>query len=69
MTKPWKGIPGGGEGAGADGRKVLDDIAAVGVDLADVFKVLEDEGVQKFIASWDSELVTAVEKAIASADN
>ncbi len=57
------------EGTGADGAKVLADIEAVGVDLADVFKVLEEEGVQKFIASWDSELVTAVEKAIASADN
>jgi transaldolase len=24
-----------------------------GVDLDDVFKVLEDEGVQKFVDSWD----------------
>ena len=54
------------EGTGAEGRKVLDDIAAVGVDLADVFKVLEEEGVNKFITSWDSELVTAVEKALAT---
>ena len=41
-------------------QKAYDDAAAVmqsvrdaGVDLDDVFKVLEDEGVQKFVASWD----------------
>ncbi|MDO5534353.1 MAG: transaldolase [Propionibacteriaceae bacterium] len=54
------------EGTGAEGVKVLDAIDAVGVDLDDVFKVLEDEGVSKFIASWDSELVTAIEKALAA---
>ncbi len=55
------------EGTGADGVRVLDQIDAVGVDLDDVFKVLEDEGVSKFIASWDNELVTSVEKALAAA--
>jgi transaldolase len=41
-------------------QKAYDDAAAVmqsvhdaGVDLDDVFKVLEDEGVQKFVDSWD----------------
>lgn len=53
------------EGTGADGVKVLDALDAVGVDLTDVFNVLESEGVSKFQASWDSELVTAVEKALA----
>jgi transaldolase len=38
-------------------------VTAAGVDLADVFEVLEDEGVEKFIVSWN-ELVTTVEKAI-----
>ena len=32
-------------------------------EVADVFEVLEDEGVEKFIVSWN-ELVTTVEKAI-----
>jgi transaldolase len=33
-------------------HKVFADLAAVGVDFADVTQVLEDEGVDKFIASW-----------------
>ncbi len=33
-------------------RKVFADLAAVGVDFDDVTQVLEDEGVDKFIASW-----------------
>ena len=53
------------EGTGPEGVQVLDAIDAVGVDLTDVFNVLESEGVAKFQASWDSELVTAVEKALA----
>jgi transaldolase len=48
------------EGTGADGAKVLDISAAVGVDLADVFKVLEDEGVEKFIVLVGQRAVTAV---------
>ena len=28
-------------------------VADAGVDLDDVFRVLEDEGVQKFVDSWD----------------
>jgi transaldolase len=46
--------------AGTPVQKAYDDAAAVvkavadaGVDLDDVFKVLEDEGVQKFVDSWD----------------
>ncbi len=50
-------------GRAAEGRAVLDEVTAAGVDLADVFEVLEDEGVEKFIVSWN-ELVTTVEKAI-----
>ena len=28
-------------------------VADAGIDLDDVFKVLEDEGIQKFTDSWD----------------
>ncbi|MEZ7905010.1 MAG: transaldolase, partial [Aquiluna sp.] len=38
--------------------------AAAGVDLADVTAQLEQEGVDKFIVSWD-ELVETVEHALA----
>jgi transaldolase len=31
---------------------VFDALARVGVDLPDVFRVLEDEGVEKFEKSW-----------------
>ena len=41
-------------------QKTYDDAAArheggrdAGVDLDDVFRVLEEEGVQKFVDSWD----------------
>ena len=33
-------------------HQVFADLAAAGVDFADVTQVLEDEGVSKFIASW-----------------
>jgi transaldolase len=32
---------------------VMKAVAGAGVDLDDVFRVLEDEGVQKFVDSWD----------------
>lgn len=50
-------------GKAADGQAILDEVTAAGVDLAEVFRVLENEGVDKFIVSWN-ELVTSVEKAI-----
>lgn len=34
-------------------QQVLDDLAELGVDYDDVVRVLEDEGVAKFDASWD----------------
>lgn len=40
-------------GTAAAARKVFDELQAVGVDLTDVFRVLENEGVDKFVASWD----------------
>jgi transaldolase len=39
-------------GRAAESQALFDKLAAVGVDLSDVFKVLEDEGVEKFAASW-----------------
>ena len=39
-------------GKAAEAQAVFDELAAVGIDLPDVFKVLEDEGVEKFEKSW-----------------
>ncbi|RBY91323.1 transaldolase [Blastococcus sp. TF02A-30] len=36
-----------------DAAAVMKAVADAGVDLDDVFRVLEDEGVQKFVDSWD----------------
>ena len=59
-------------GSYAAAQKVMDDVAAIGVDLDDVFRVLEDEGVEKFEASW-AELLADVKKSLdaaaAGADN
>ncbi len=54
-------------GKAAEGRAVLDEVTAAGVDLAEVFEVLESEGVDKFIVSWH-ELIASVEKAISEAN-
>jgi transaldolase len=50
----------------ADAHAVFADLAAVGVDFDDVTQVLEDEGVEKFIASWH-ELQETVRAALESA--
>jgi transaldolase len=42
-----------------DARKVMADLKAIGVDYDDVIETLEDEGVDKFVKSWD-ELVETV---------
>jgi transaldolase len=44
----------------ADAKKVIDGIEALGISYADVVQVLEDEGVDKFEASW-TELLGAVQ--------
>jgi len=36
-----------------DAAAVMQSVRDAGVDLDDVFRVLEDEGVQKFVDSWD----------------
>jgi len=52
-------------GSYAAARKVLDDLAAVGVDYDDVTALLEKEGVEKFIVSWNEllDIVTAALEA------
>ncbi|MFE9429301.1 transaldolase [Kitasatospora sp. NPDC006697] len=51
-------------GSYADAQGVLDALAAVGVDYEDVVQLLEDEGVQKFEASWQ-ELLDTVTASLA----
>ena len=53
-------------GKAAEAQSVFDQIAAVGIDLDDVFVVLETEGVDKFKVSWE-ELVGTVEAQMAKA--
>jgi transaldolase len=42
----------------ADARQVMADLAAAGIDMADVVQVLEDEGVDKFETSWNDLLTS-----------
>jgi transaldolase len=49
-----------------DARKVLADLAAVGVDYDDVVDTLEREGVEKFAISWN-ELLDGVTKSLEAA--
>jgi transaldolase len=39
-------------GRGAEAQAVFDQLSAVGIDITDVFLVLENEGVEKFEKSW-----------------
>ncbi|WP_024449323.1 transaldolase [Mycolicibacterium iranicum] len=39
-------------GRAAEAQEVFDKLATIGIDLPDVFRVLEDEGVDKFEKSW-----------------
>lgn len=40
-------------GTASDAQAVFDQLGAIGIDLTDVFAVLEEEGVRKFEASWN----------------
>ena len=42
---------------------VLDQLAAVGIDLGDVARVLEDEGVSAFVKSFDELIQALTDKA------
>lgn len=55
-------------GTEAQAREVFDKLAAVGIDLDDVFQVLETEGVDKFEKSW-GELLSATTEELAAAGN
>lgn len=53
-------------GRGQEAQGLFDQLAAVGVDLDDVFLVLESEGVDKFKASW-IDLIETVKGQMAAA--
>jgi len=53
-------------GSYAAAQKVLDDLAAVGIDYDDVTALLEKEGVDKFVVSWN-ELLDTVTAALEAA--
>jgi transaldolase len=53
-------------GRAAESQELFDKLAAAGVDLPDVFKVLEDEGVEKFEKSW-LELLDATQEQLDAA--
>jgi transaldolase len=53
-------------GTGSAAQEVFDKLDGVGIDLDDVFVVLEDEGVKKFVDSW-TELLDETQKQLDSA--
>ncbi|MEV0702143.1 transaldolase [Saccharopolyspora sp. NPDC050389] len=53
-------------GTAAASQQVFDDLAKIGIDLDDVFAVLESEGVEKFEKSW-TELLETVGQQLAQA--
>ena len=55
-------------GTYADARSVFARLADAGVDFDDVTRVLEDEGVDKFVKSWEDLLATVGEAVAADAD-
>jgi transaldolase len=54
-------------GTAASAQEVFDKLAAAGIDMTDVFVVLEDEGVEKFVKSW-TELLDETQKQLSSTD-
>ncbi|BBY61287.1 transaldolase [Mycolicibacterium sarraceniae] len=53
-------------GSAAAAQEVFDKLEAIGIDLTDVFLVLEDEGVDKFEKSWQ-ELLDATQEQLDAA--
>jgi len=53
-------------GRGAQSQEIFDQLSSVGIELTDVFTVLEDEGVEKFEKSWQ-ELLEATQGQLDSA--
>jgi transaldolase len=54
------------KGTASAAQEVFDKLAAAGIDVTDVFVVLEKEGVQKFVESW-TELLGETQKQLGSA--
>ena len=54
-------------GTAGAAQELFDKLGAVGVDLPDVFQVLEDEGVEKFEKSWQ-ELLEATQGQLDAAE-
>lgn len=53
-------------GTSAEAQRVFDELRGIGIDLTDVFAVLEREGVEKFEKSWD-ELLNTVQDQLRQA--
>jgi len=53
-------------GTASAAQEVFDKLAATGIDLPDVFVVLENEGVEKFVDSW-TQLLEETQKQLGSA--
>ncbi|MGB6761019.1 transaldolase family protein, partial [Mycobacterium sp.] len=53
-------------GTASAAQEVFDKLAAIGIDLTDVFVVLENEGVEKFETSW-KDLLAETETQLRSA--
>jgi len=53
-------------GTSSDAQAVFDKLDGIGIDLRDVFIVLENEGVEKFVDSW-TELLDETQKQLGSA--
>ena len=49
-------------GTAAEAQQVFDRLAAIGIDLDDVFALLEREGVEKFEKSWEELLGTVADQ-------
>lgn len=56
-------------GTAAAAQEVFDKLTAVGIDLDDVFEVLEREGVEKFEKSWEELLSATAGELAKSGDN
>ncbi|WP_067691506.1 transaldolase [Nocardia jejuensis] len=56
-------------GTAAEAQAVFDGLSAAGVDLDDVFAVLESEGVEKFVTAWQELLEATTEQLKAAGGN
>jgi transaldolase len=57
-----KVVPTLGDQSGIEARRVMDALAAAGIDFDDVNRTLEREGIEKFVKSFDSLLGVIAEK-------